>query len=234
MPRYRKLHVKTLESFDVNDMPDDFTRLTWILLPLILCREGRGVFDDSWLRSKLYPLRDDVTREDITNTFDYFVQRDMIIPYQVGSRWYFWVPSFAHYQGDTSKEGESDYPAPPDLLQSNSGPTPEQVESRSASTSDATSDVDSHANASTTAKASDVAAGHALLVRFGVEEPAATQCAACPLADIEGWIAAAQGKKRLDNPPGYVVSKLQAGIPPPPAPSRRRFIEGQYADCIEH
>jgi len=63
MPRYRKLHVKTLESLDMNDMPDDFTRLMWVLLPLALCREGRGVHHAAWLKSKLFPLRFDVTEE---------------------------------------------------------------------------------------------------------------------------------------------------------------------------
>ena len=32
MPQWRKLHVRTIDSVDVNDMPDDFTRLLWVLL----------------------------------------------------------------------------------------------------------------------------------------------------------------------------------------------------------
>ena len=61
MPRYRKLHVKTVESLDINDMPDDFTRLMWVLLPLGLCREGRGIDNPAWIKSKLFPMRLDVS-----------------------------------------------------------------------------------------------------------------------------------------------------------------------------
>lgn len=42
MPKYRKLWIKTVESHDINEMPDDFTRLLWVLLPLGLDSEGRG------------------------------------------------------------------------------------------------------------------------------------------------------------------------------------------------
>ena len=43
MPTWRKLHVKATESLDINDMPDDFHRLLWVMLPLGLDREGRGL-----------------------------------------------------------------------------------------------------------------------------------------------------------------------------------------------
>lgn len=113
MPRYRKLHTKIVESFDVNDMPDDFTRLTWVLLPLALCREGRGVANASWLKSKLYPLRDDVTIVMIGQALAHFRERGMIINYGVNGRGYFYVPSFRKYQGNITTEQLSDYPPPP-------------------------------------------------------------------------------------------------------------------------
>ena len=155
MPRYRKLHVKVVESFDVNDMPDDFTRLTWVLLPLALCREGRGLENFSWIKSKLYPLRSDVTQKMIADAIHFFMERDMIVLYEVNDRHYFYVPSFHKYQGVTTREKDSDYPAPPDApaekaetisepnetkpqvnpepIESSSQPTAEPIESSSGS-----------------------------------------------------------------------------------------------------
>jgi len=60
MLRYRKLHTKTVYSLDVNDMPDDFTRLFWVLPPLGLSREGTALDHPGYIKSKLFPLREDV------------------------------------------------------------------------------------------------------------------------------------------------------------------------------
>ena len=65
MPQYRKLFLKIIESDDVNDMPDDFTRLAWTWLPLILCREGRCIDNAALVRSKLFPMRADVTADQV-------------------------------------------------------------------------------------------------------------------------------------------------------------------------
>ena len=142
MPRYRKLHVKTVESLDLNEMPDDLTRLMWVLLPLALCREGRGLHSGAWLKSKLFPLREDINSELVWSKFQWFIGRGMVIPYEIEGRSYFYVPTFHKYQGNTVKEAESDYPAPPESrptesgeqaesLQTYSRPTPELVQSKS-------------------------------------------------------------------------------------------------------
>ena len=126
MPQYRKLYTKTVESLDVNDMPDDFTRLMWVLLPLGLCREGRGIDSPSWLRSKLFPLRADVTDAMIESAMDSFVGLGMIQRYQIKDRAYFCVCNWHQYQGKTDKEAETSYPPPPatpDLLPTYSRPT---------------------------------------------------------------------------------------------------------------
>ncbi len=34
MPQWRKLHVKATESLDIHEMPDDFTRLLWVMLDI--------------------------------------------------------------------------------------------------------------------------------------------------------------------------------------------------------
>jgi hypothetical protein len=137
MPRYRKLHVKTVESLDINDMPDDFTRLLWVLLPLALCRKGRGVDNVAWVKSRVFPMRLDVTGEMIAGALNWYEQRDMLRRYQVDGRGYFYVPTFPKYQGNTEKEAESNYPPPPEQqpqeVSPNSGVGQELGESKSAS-----------------------------------------------------------------------------------------------------
>ena len=141
MPRYRKLHTKVTESLDVNDMPDDFTRLLWVMLPLALCREGRGVNNPSWVRSKVFPLRQDVTLDMVTAALGWYALRKMTVFYSVNGRDYFHVPTFHKYQGNTVKEAESIYPAPPDAepipaeVETSSEPTPDEVETSSVTDS---------------------------------------------------------------------------------------------------
>lgn len=146
MPRYRKLHVKTTESLDINDMPDDFTRLLWVLLPLGLDREGRGMDNPSWIKAKIMPLREDVTRQQISDAINWYVRRGMVLRYQVDDRNYFWVPNFLKYQGSTIKEADSELPPHPNQIDSNSGVSQELVESNSGTDSDSDSDSDSDAD----------------------------------------------------------------------------------------
>lgn len=142
MPTWRKLHVKAVESLDINDMPDDFHRLLWVMLPLGLDRDGRGLDNPAWVKAKIMPLRVDVTPDMIGEAMDWYESRGMIERYQVESRSYFWVPSFLKYQGSTLKERKSEYPDPPELVQSKSRPTPELVQSKSVTDSDADADAD--------------------------------------------------------------------------------------------
>jgi hypothetical protein len=115
MPQWRKLHTKVVESIDVNSMPDDFTRLLWVLLPTQLCREGRGQDSPAWVRARVFPLRDDVTLDMVEAALAWFAGRGMIARYQVDGRPYFQVVNWARYQGNTSRETASDYPPPPAL-----------------------------------------------------------------------------------------------------------------------
>lgn len=152
MPQWRKLHVKARESFDINDMPDDFTRLLWVMLPLGLCREGRGIDNASWIKSQIMPLRNDVTPDAIESAMEWYESRGMIERYTVAGRPYFWVPSFGKYQGNTSKEAASEYPPPPsdaeqEPVQTNSGPTPELVWSKSGTDVDTEADTESDTEA---------------------------------------------------------------------------------------
>ena len=110
MTTYRKLHTKILESKDFKDMPDDFTRVTWMLLPLIVDREGRALDDLVNLRSKLYPRREDVTTAMLSSAMSCFADHGMIRRYGVKDERYFSIVNFAKYQGDTHRESASIYP----------------------------------------------------------------------------------------------------------------------------
>jgi hypothetical protein len=157
MPRWRKLHVKTVDSLDINDMPDDFTRLLWILLPLGLDSEGRGIDNPSWVKAKVMPLREDVTTKQVQAALDWFESRGMICCYEIGARHYFYIPTWHTYQGDTKREATSVLPAPPDLLTTNSRPAHELLTSKSCLDVDsyADSDVDSERQEEEPSLASD-------------------------------------------------------------------------------
>ena len=131
MPQYRKLFVKVVDSPSFNEMPDDFTRLTWVLLPLICCREGRAIDHPNWLSSKLFPYRTDVTHKMISDAFNWFEDNELITRYEVQGRKYLFITNWYRYQGNTSKESESIHPPPPEPVKTNSRPTQELVQSKS-------------------------------------------------------------------------------------------------------
>jgi hypothetical protein len=128
MPKYRQLHLKILDSVDVNEMPDDFTRLTWVLLSLIVDSSGRGVDNPAWMRSKMYPLRDDINLDQIKKTMDWFGNHRMILRYSICNRNYFCIPTWPLYQSGTDREAPSSIPAPEQLL-TNSVPAPDELPS---------------------------------------------------------------------------------------------------------
>lgn len=154
MPQWRKLHAKIVDSLDVNEMPDDFTRLTWTLLPLALDSEGRAHDDPSWVRAKLHPMRRDVTLEMIEAALCWYAERGMIFRYEVNGRHYFHVPTFGIYQGKTDREAASVIPEPvkrtrktakttlPETPKSRSGVTHEPVRTGSSLDVDVDSDAD--------------------------------------------------------------------------------------------
>jgi hypothetical protein len=127
MPKYRQLHTKIINSFDFNEMPDDFTRVVWLLLTLILDSEGRGIDNMNWVKSNMFPLRTDVDTEQLQKSFDWLANRRMVALYQVNGRKYFYVPTFKNYQSGTKKEAQSLLPPPTEILRSSSGVTPEEV-----------------------------------------------------------------------------------------------------------
>jgi hypothetical protein len=124
MPRYRQLHTKIVDSFDFNNMPDDFTRIFWVLLMVVADSEGRAIDNPAWLRSKMFPMREDVQLKKIADAIDWLAGKGMITRYLVDGNGYFFIPTWKEYQTGTDKEGKSYLPTP-DLLRSNSGVTPD-------------------------------------------------------------------------------------------------------------
>lgn len=232
MPNYRKLHVKALESLDINDMPDDFTRLFWVLLPLALDCAGRGLDNAAWLKSKVFPLRCDVEPGAVATAMDWFCDRGMVERYEIDGRAYFWLPTFAAYQGDTSKEARSNYPAPPEQVETNSGVGQEFVASKSApaATADAAADPATNADPAATATArpgpatksqnlpAAAAALHALLALPDMDEAVATALVSeHPEPFCLAWAQYATSQGKLTNPAGYCVKGIRSGREPPQA-----------------
>ena len=131
MPTYRKLHTKIIDSFDFAEMPDDFTRVFWLLLIVATDSEGRMIDSPAWLRSKMFPMRSDVNGKQIESALSWLAERGMVVRYQYDGRGYFYVKRFKDYQSGTEKEAKSTLPAPPEQLQTHSVPTPDQLQSDS-------------------------------------------------------------------------------------------------------
>ena len=155
MPKFRQLHTQIVNSFDFAEMPNDFTRVLWLMLIVIVDSSGRGIDSPAWVRSMAFPLRQDVEIEQVEAAMAWLESRSMISRYQVEGRRYFEINTFRSYQSGLENEAKSklpanpdELPANPDLLQSNSRPTPDLLQSKSTSTSTATSIT----NTSTTVK----------------------------------------------------------------------------------
>lgn len=137
MPKYRQIHIKILESDDFNDMPDDFTRLVWVLLPCVLDREGRGKNNIQWMKSKMFPQRKDIDDNKLADAFSWFINHDMIVLYVAENKPLFYIPTWKKYQTGTEREAPSILPGPEpeitqELLATNSGVTHELLTTNSA------------------------------------------------------------------------------------------------------
>lgn len=161
MPKYRKLHVASIHSLDIADMPDDFHRLMWTWLPLISCAKGRGLDIGAWLQGQIFPLRPDVTGRMCDEAMTWFAERGMVERYIVNGRHYYQIINWHKYQGDTTRESDSIWPEPAheqvkqaeqprvlptlDELTSNSRVSHEQVTSSSCTDAYSYADTDTKA-----------------------------------------------------------------------------------------
>jgi len=104
MPQWRKIWTKTPLSFDIQDMPDDFTRLLWVLLPLALGNDGTMSANPALVRSRVFPLRHDVTEQKIEQALAWYHNRGLIRLYVAESgREYLFVKGFAKEQGSEGR-----------------------------------------------------------------------------------------------------------------------------------
>lgn len=143
MPQWRKLWTKTTESLDLNDMPDDFHRLLWLMLPLIVCREGRGIDNPAWIKAKAMPLRMDVRPEQVEAAMAWYAGRGMLKRYEVDGRPFFALGNWHKYQGNTEREAGSDYPGPDEgQVATNSRPTQDLLTTSVRSDADADADTE--------------------------------------------------------------------------------------------
>jgi hypothetical protein len=100
---------------------------------VVVDSEGRAIDNTSWIKSKMFPLRTDVSNKQIEEALVWLDKKNMIRRYQVSGRNYFHVVTFKDYQTGTEREAKSVLPAP-DELKSNSRVTPEQLASCSTAT----------------------------------------------------------------------------------------------------
>jgi len=178
MPKWRKLYVKATESLDIQDMPDDLTRLLWVMLPLGLDREGRGYDNPAWVKARAMPLREDVTNERIIKAMDWYEARGMLVRYRVNGRGYFYLSTFSQYQGKTDREAPSELPPPP--LTTDSRPTQDLV--TTSSCLDVDVDVDVEGDAVPPARFLDPV--EHMLVARGTLKPGVSD----PHQDKQAWI----------------------------------------------
>lgn len=80
-----------------------------------------------WIKSKMYPLRDDVKPDKLQEAFEWLRNRKMIIVYSFSGHEYFYIPTWKEHQSGTQKEAKSSLPSP-ELVRSNSGVIPEAAE----------------------------------------------------------------------------------------------------------
>lgn len=144
---WRKLHARIIESATFNDLPDDTTRLFWVLLTLVIDSAGRIPNHPALLRSKCFPCRIDITLEQIALAVERLAEQGMIELYEVDGRQYLQATNWRQYQR-CDRESPSRLPPPPhsgvgpEQVRSNSGVGPEQVESYSRSDIDIDEDED--------------------------------------------------------------------------------------------
>lgn len=131
MPKYRLLHTKIIDSFDFNEMPNDFARVVWMLLIVIVDSSGRAIDNPAWLRSKMFPMRQDVQLKPISEAIDWFASRGMIVKYEHDGKKYFYIPTFKDHQVHTEREAPSVLPSPENSTITNSGVTQDEVRSKS-------------------------------------------------------------------------------------------------------
>lgn len=128
----------------INELSDDTSRLAFTWLVTFADREGRTYGDPAMVRSMLFPRRDDITIERMTDYLTEWAEKKLIIWYEADGDLWVWFPGFDKNQAgmNKSREAPSRIPEPPTdgygklpaSLMTNSGVTHEQVMTNSGVT----------------------------------------------------------------------------------------------------
>jgi len=134
MPRGRFINKSITFDRRFNALATDGARVGWMLAMLHLDVEGRILGDPAALKAILFPRRTDITVEDMEEWRNDWICQGMAILYRDDDgEEYLHFPAFLqHNKVNPERETASQYPEPteenmitPDLLRSNSGPTPD-------------------------------------------------------------------------------------------------------------
>jgi hypothetical protein len=115
----------------VNQLSDDTSRLAFTWLITFADCEGRTYGDPAMVRSMLFPRRQDITIEKMTEYIQEWKNLGLIVWYESNGDLWIYFPKFSKNQPGLRKDREapSRIPIPPcestDLLRTYSGPTPD-------------------------------------------------------------------------------------------------------------
>lgn len=128
MARGRFIVNEITKDKRINQLSDDTSRLAFTWLITFADCEGRTMGDPAIVRSMLFPRRDDVTIERMRAYIQEWADIGLIIWYEAKDDWYIFFPAFDRHNSGIRKDREAPSNIPsPELVQSNSGVTQEQL-----------------------------------------------------------------------------------------------------------
>ena len=137
MARGRFITNEITRDKRINNLSDDTSRLAFTWLVTFADCEGRTYGDPAILRSMLFPRRQDITIEKMSEYVSEWSNSGLVVWYKANEDLYIWFPAFEKNQSGLrkSREAQSIIPQPSgvcpsqdaDELQSNSGVTPDEI-----------------------------------------------------------------------------------------------------------
>ena len=115
MARGRMVNQVLCSSRKFNELGDDSSRLTYILLLSFADREGRTEGDPCYVRSRIYPRRSDITDAIVLRHLDDIEAAGLILRYEHSGETVIQFLKFAENQAGlrADREPPSQFPAPP-------------------------------------------------------------------------------------------------------------------------
>jgi DnaD/phage-associated family protein len=118
MARGRMITNEICRDKDIDRLSNDTSRLAFTWLITFADREGRSYGDPAIVRSMLFPRRDDITIEMMTEYLIEWSRLGLIVWYEAQNDLFIWFPAFEKNQIGLrkSREPASIIPAPPDEI----------------------------------------------------------------------------------------------------------------------